>query len=168
MVYPDTAATGHFVPQACPGTNIKHEQIKVQCANNSTMTSTVTIALNIPALPPPLTKATAFKEMTKALLSVPVLCDGDMEVTFRKNNMEVKDKNNNVLIQGKRDTESPLWIIPIVPEEKQLANNIKNSQSLHQANSAYHQNTLPKLTAYLHSCVGSIPPKTWIKAINNV
>ena len=167
MAYPDSCATGHFVPQTFPGTNMKHEQIKVQCANNSTMASTATIALNIPELPPPLREATAFREMTKGLLSVPVLCDGDMEVTFRKKDMDVKDKNNKVIIQGKRDTESPLWIIPIVRKEKQLTNNVHKGQSLHQANSAYHQHTLPKLTAYLHSCVGSIPPKTWIKAINN-
>ena len=29
MTYPDTAATGDFVPQTCPGTNIKHDQLKV-------------------------------------------------------------------------------------------------------------------------------------------
>ena len=32
-------------------------------------------------------------------------------------------------------------------------------------NSAYPQQKLPKITAYLHACVGSIPPTTWMKAI---
>ena len=62
------------------------------------MTSTATIALDIPELPPNLRKATAFKKMMKALLSVPVLCDGDMEVNFRKNNMEVKNKEKKIII----------------------------------------------------------------------
>eukprot|EP00978_Attheya_sp_CCMP212_P009528 scaffold22535_cov32-Attheya_sp.AAC.1 len=35
------------------------------------------------------------------------------------------------------------------------------------AHSTYHQQTLPKLTAYLHACVSSLPPATWIKAIAN-
>ena len=33
------------------------------------------------------------------------------------------------------------------------------------ANIAYHQQTLPQLTAYLHACVDSISPTTWMKAI---
>ena len=33
-------------------------------------------------------------------------------------------------------------------------------------NSAYHQQKLPQLTAYLHACVGSIPLTTWMKSIS--
>jgi hypothetical protein len=107
--------------------------------------------------------------MTKPLFSVPVLCDGDMEVTFRKTEMFVKDKNNNVVLQGKRDTATPLWFIPIVRHNVCHVEQLKamrNSNPSHpMAHSAYHQNTRPKLTAYLHACVSSVPPATWIKAI---
>jgi hypothetical protein len=85
--YPDTAATGHFVPTNCPGKAVEHTQLNVQCANNTHMQSTATIELNLPTLPPALKTATVFKEMTKPLFSVPVLCDGNMEVTFRKTDM---------------------------------------------------------------------------------
>ena len=34
------------------------------------------------------------------------------------------------------------------------------------ANSDYHQQTLPQLTAYLHACVGSIQPTTCMKGIS--
>merc|ERR1712127_982828 len=112
------------------------------------MASTATIELAIPSLPASLRKATAFKEMTKALLSVPVLCDGDTEVTFRKQNMEVKNKNNEIIIKGERDTESPLWIIPIIPTESINNNQNTGTYKMNQANSAYQQDTLPKLTAY--------------------
>ena len=98
IAYPDTAATGPFIPKTCPGKIMKHEQLDVQCVKKSTMTSAAMIDLNIKELPQELRKATAFKEMTKSLLSVPVLCDGKIEVTFRKKNMEVKDENNKVII----------------------------------------------------------------------
>ena len=166
--YPDTAATGHFVPTDCPGRAIEHTQLNVQCANNTHMQSTATIELNLPTLPPALKKATVFKEMTKPLFSVPVLCDGNMEVTFRKADMFVQ--NNNIVLTGKRDTATPLWLIPIVQQPvshmPQLQTRQNVSPILHTAHSAYHQQTLPKLTAYLHACVSSIPPTTWMKAIN--
>jgi hypothetical protein len=106
--YPDTAATGHFVPTDCPGKALEHTELNVQCANNTHMRSTATIELNLLALPLTLKKATVFKEMRKSLFSVPVLCDGNMEVTFRKADMVVKDQNNNIVLKGKRDTATPL------------------------------------------------------------
>jgi hypothetical protein len=45
--------------------------------------------------------------MTKPLFSVPVLCDGNMEVTFRKDDMIVKDENNKIVLTGKGDTATP-------------------------------------------------------------
>jgi hypothetical protein len=82
--YPDTAATGHFVPPNCPGTELAHDPIEVQCANNTNMQSVATVELDIPTLPPTLKTATVFREMSKPLFSIPVVCDGGMEVTFRK------------------------------------------------------------------------------------
>jgi hypothetical protein len=106
--------------------------------------------------------------MTKPLFSVPVLCDGNMEVTFRKADMFVKDQNNNIVLTGKRDTATPLWLIPIVQQKVCHMQQLKTMQNvsplLRTAHSAYHQQTLPKLTAYLHACVSSIPPMTWMKA----
>jgi hypothetical protein len=134
------------------------------------MQSVATVELDIPTLPTQLKTATVFREMSKPLFSIPVLCDGGMEVTFRKNDMIVKNKDNQIILTGVRDTKTPLWLIPIVKKkispmqqlrDRRKATNIPSQQ----VNSAYHQNTLTKLTAYLHACVGSIPPATWIKAI---
>jgi hypothetical protein len=142
----------------------------VQCANNTNMQSVATVELDIPMLPARLKTATVFREMTKPLFSIPVVCDGGMEVTFRKHNMTVTNKDNQVILTGTRDTKTPLWLIPIgtktTSHMQQLRNRWHSTTPLMHANSAYHQNPIPKLTAYLHACVGSIPPTTWIKAID--
>jgi hypothetical protein len=79
IAYPDTAATGHFVPLNCPGTAITHAPLEVQCANKTHMQSVATVVLYIPSLPANLKTATVFQEMTKPLLSIPTVCDGGME-----------------------------------------------------------------------------------------
>jgi hypothetical protein len=120
------------------------------------MQSTATIELHLPTLPPALKKATVFKEMANPLFAVPVLCDGDMEVTFRKTDMFVKDQNNNIVLQGKRDTTTPLWLIPIVRhkvchvEQLKAMRNVKPSPST--AHSAYHQKH-PSETHCIFTCM---------------
>jgi hypothetical protein len=180
--YPDTAATGHFVPPHCPGRALPHEPIIAWCANNTTMTSVATMELQIPTLPPALKKATVFEEMKKPLVSIPVLCDGDCEVTFSKLKVVITDKQKNVLLEGPRDMQSRLWLIPIVQRkishmERLMAQRTRDNTRPkwpdvdtninHCVHSAYHQKTIPKLMSYLHACVGSLPPVTWMKAISN-
>ena len=111
--YPNTAAKGNFVPPNRPGKTIEHQSMEVQVANNINMQSIYNVELGIPALPPHLKKATVFKEMTRTLFSIPVVCDGWMEATFRKKYIVVKDQTNKVVLTGIQDTETPLWLIPI-------------------------------------------------------
>jgi hypothetical protein len=144
-----------------------HHPIDVQCANNTSMQSVATIELQIPALPPGSKQATVFKEMTKPLFSIPVVCDGGMDVTFSKTEVVVTNQHKEVV----RDPDSSLWLIPIIDHQIKQTEPIQPINPVRQpkptAHSAYHQQTLPKLTAYLHACVGSLPPTTWIKAIAN-
>ncbi len=134
------------------------------------MQSVATIELHIPALSPELKKATVFKEMSKPLFSIPVVCDGGMEVTFRKKDVIVTNQQKQVVLKGIRDPESSLWLIPINEQKLAKMTPLKafstSIQAAPAAHSAYHQQTLPKLTAYLHACMGSLPPVTWIKAID--
>ena len=105
-------------PPSCPGFKLPHEPIEAICANNTHMDSIATKELHIPSLPPSLKKATVFAEMQKALISVPVLCDGDMEVSFRKKDMVITDTNQQVVLTGTRDPISKLWLLPIVPKKR--------------------------------------------------
>jgi len=96
----------------------------VQCANNTKMQSVATVELHIPTLPARLKQATVFREMTKPLFSIPVVCDGGMEVTFRKHDMIVTDKDNQVILKGVRDTKTPLWL-PSERSKQATYNNYK-------------------------------------------
>ena len=79
-----------------------------------------------------------------------------------------KIQTNKVFLTVIRDTETPLWLIPIggpkLYHMQQLQTMIYLTKNK-LANSAYRQQTLTQLTAYLHACVGSIPPNTWMKTI---
>ena len=48
---PESAATGHFFIDNCPGKEIEHEPISVLCANNNSMESTKTTELPLEILP---------------------------------------------------------------------------------------------------------------------
>jgi hypothetical protein len=67
----DSAATGHFFPDRNNEKN-SHNIIKVVCANNQTMESVATTALDIPELSLKAKTAFHFNEMKKPLLSIPL------------------------------------------------------------------------------------------------
>jgi hypothetical protein len=90
----DTAATGNFLPIGYKGKILAKEEIKVICANGATMRSIATQELDLPSLPASAKKAHIFKEMDKALLSVPELVDTDCSVNFNiKRSVVVVDNN---------------------------------------------------------------------------
>ena len=99
--YADTAASGHFVPEGCIGKPLRHSPMEVRCANNNSMTSSATIELDMPSLMPEMKKATVFKDIAHPLFSIPEVADQGCEVTLvPKNDMDVKDRNNDVILQG--------------------------------------------------------------------
>ena len=61
------------------------------------MQSIDNVELVIPTLSMQLQKSAVFKGITKPLYSIPVVCDGGMEVTFRKKDLVVKYQNNKVV-----------------------------------------------------------------------
>ena len=97
--YPDTAATGHFIPPGCKGKQLPHQPIEAICANKTSMKSIATMELEMPHLTPAMKTATAFEEITKPLFSAPVIADEGCEITFRKKDMDVK-KNNQITLSG--------------------------------------------------------------------
>jgi hypothetical protein len=95
VAHPDTAATGHFLPIGYKGKKLLNEKIEVICAKVASMHSVGTQELDIPSLPASAKKAHAFKEMDKALLSVPELVDADCNVNFNKTSVVVINSNTN-------------------------------------------------------------------------
>jgi hypothetical protein len=170
--HPDTAATGHFLPVGCKGKPLPNEEIEVICANGASMQSVGTQELDIPLLPARAKKAHTFKEMDKALLSVPELVNADCDVNFNKQSVVVIDNNiEQVILKGRRDPATRLWLIPIVQQQIELQHQFKfkipTSDVTHTVNSAYQQRTVSKSIQFLHATAGSPPVKTWCKAIDN-
>jgi hypothetical protein len=169
--HPDTAATGHFLPIGYKGKILPNENIEVICANGASMHSVGTQELDLPSLPAKAKKAHTFKEMDKALLSVPELVDANCNVNLNKTGVVVINNNTKqVILEGRRDPATRLWLVPIVQQQIKLQQQYKfkipTTAIPHAANSAYHQKTIPKLIQFLHATAGSPPVKSWCKAID--
>ena len=162
--HPDTGATGHFLNEECPGVEIPHEPINVICANESEMTSTKTMELNIDGIAQEAKKAHIFPDMKKNLLSVPVLCDAGCNCNFEKDKVVIT-KENKTIMEGPRDPTTNLWNVTIGPPTN--TNKIKENAIIQTANSAYQQRTAAELQAYLHATLCAPTVATLIKAINN-
>jgi hypothetical protein len=136
------------------------------------MQSVGTQELDIPLLPARAKKAHTFKEIDKALLPVPELVDADCNVNFNKSSVVVIDNTTEqVILKGRRDLATRLWLIPIVQQQIKLQHQYKfkipTSDVPHTVNSAYHQRTVSKLMQFLHATAGSPPVKTWCIEIDN-
>jgi hypothetical protein len=110
--------------------------------------------------------------MDKALLSVPELVDSDGNANFNRNTVVVIDNNTQmVILEGRRDPTTRLWLVPIVQQQIKLQHQFKfkipTTAIPHSANSAYHQKTISKLIQFLHATAGSPPVKTWCKTIDD-
>ena len=108
--HPDSAATSMFLANKHKylGEPLHHEEINVGVANTNTMNSVTTRQLQLsPELPVEAQKAHGFNEMERSLISVPVLCDANCTVVFKKKNVQVL-KDNKIIIEGPRDAETNL------------------------------------------------------------
>ena len=64
------------------------------------MQSEATIELGIPGVPPATKKAHVFKDVKKALLSIPQLCDAGCFVHFSNKDVTVTNNSNVVMMKG--------------------------------------------------------------------
>ncbi|OEU17012.1 hypothetical protein FRACYDRAFT_239613 [Fragilariopsis cylindrus CCMP1102] len=151
------------------GKPLQHEEINVGVANTNTMNSVTTRQLQLAAeLPMEAQKAHGFKEMERSLISVPVLCDADCTVVFKKKNVQVI-KENKIIIEGPRDAETNLWLMPLESNTTNTVKPIKRPfviQLKHTANSAYQQKSASHLQAWHHATLGAPVVTTLIKAID--
>ena len=99
--HPDSAATSMFLANKHKhlGQPLHHEEINVGVANTNTMNSVTTRQLQLaPELPMEAQKAHGFNEMERSLISVPVLCDADCTVVFKKKNVQVIKANKIICL----------------------------------------------------------------------
>ena len=128
------------------------------------MTNTHEATLRLPGVSPSASKAYVFNNMASSLLSIGQLCDDGCVATFDKDSVVIA-KDNTVILQGKRDPSTKLWMVDLncSPTTSPLPG---PNVIQHAANAAIAQETVPERVAFLHWCAGSPQLSTWCKAID--
>ena len=177
----DSGATGHFLVENAPATNIRPaiKPITITLPNGKTIKSTHTCNLDIPWMPSKMTQAHIVPGLAhSSLISTKVFCNAGCKVSFDELECRVYF-NNKLMLAGERDPITTLWRLPINPSAPPSATNTIAQQNLHlspqqQSSHASHQasnvHTLPYLqnqVKYMHQTFFSQPKHSLIKAINN-
>ena len=126
-----------------------------------------------PELPTETQEGHRLNEMDRTLMSVPVLYDAECTYVFKKNNVQVF-KDNKIIIERPRDSETNLWLMSLKHDKNNNKNNNKKKptqqpfiiQLKYTANSAYQQKLAAYLQAWYHATLGAPVVTTLIQAIN--
>jgi hypothetical protein len=174
--FADTGCTGHFLQSHSPCVNKQPATHNIQVwppNGTSTITSTHTALLDIPSLPLAARQAHIFPALAhSALLSISQFCDNCFEARFTDKHVQIlQTNNNNIVIQGDRDSTTSLWNIGLqattnrpMPMEHS-AYNVHTLQPAHTANHVHELQLKQDIVTYLHRACFSPTPSTWIKAI---
>ena len=160
----DSGATGHFLVENAPATNIRpaNKPITITLPNGKTIKSTHTCNLDIPWMPHEMTQAHIVPGLAhSSLISTKVFCDAGCKVSFDEFECRVYF-DNKLMLAGQRDPFTTLWRLPINPAAPPSTTNLIVQQDLHisprqQISHATHQasnvHTLPYLqnqVKYMH------------------
>ena len=162
----DTGSFGHYLNPDDAKYLVRIEDdtsVTVSLPNETTMTSSLTGALNIDTIPMEARKAHVFNELTSwSLLSLGVLCDAGCTANFSSDKLTVKifDK---VVLNGYRDhTTHGMWMVDLT-QENQTANSTLPTKEM--ANVVYPTGTIAKLVAFYHGCACSTPVSSFLKIL---
>ena len=125
----DSGATGHFLVEGAPVTNLQvaDNPISITITNGKSMTSSHTCNLEIPWLPNHMTEAHTLPGLAHAsLISTRKFCEARCKVIFDADECRVYYKGN-LVISGGKDENTALWKLPINPTTNQMHNQ-KGSQ----------------------------------------
>jgi hypothetical protein len=85
-----------------------------------------------------------------------------MSTLIKNTVVVINNKTKQIILKGRRDPATRLWLVPIVQQQIQLQQKYKVNIPTgvpYAANSAYHQKTISKLIQFLHATAGSPPVK---------
>jgi hypothetical protein len=165
MLKADTGATAHYIKQAdalvLQNLSPTTTGPTVRLPNNTVMRPQLQGHLPITGIPKGSTKAHVFKDLQSAsLLSVGQLCDSDCTAIFTKKDLNIFNRDNKVIIQGKRNNQDGLWDVHLTTQD---------THPTHTANAILHidKRTRSDLAQYLHACAFSPTKYTFLQAIKN-
>ena len=140
----------------------------VQLPDNSTIAATYKGNLQLPKLPKASTVAYKFPNIRKSLLTMCDICDQGGTAIFNKHEMHAT-LNGKVILQGKRDYSTGLWLVPIAnsvstnkPEPSTVINKTNIASAVLEAT-----NTKQELVRFHHATCFYPVKSTWIQAIEN-
>lgn len=148
------------------------EQISVSVATGALIHSTHHGYLNIPGHGS--IRAYVFPQLKGSLLSISQLVDLGLRVTYCKTMVKAIDKDDNIVIQGHRDTRSGLWMVDLkllsiasdISGEASAAVRI-DSFSSGSASAAIRLDSASDFVNYWHAAYGSPAASTFVEAIDN-
>ena len=132
---------------------------KLSIADNSILRSTHRCIASFPgtSLHVP---ATSFDDLDKTLIGINQFCDSNNTVTFSNTDVKILDNNNKILIQGKRDSTTGLWYVPITD----IRNKSQNHSSMaYQYGLSFINDA--QLVKYVHMMMGSPSQRIFLNAI---
>ncbi len=110
----DTGTTSIFIMEGTPCKNLRPAicPLTINLPDGTKVTSTHTCDITIPGLPKVLVGHVVPKLTIASLIGIRVLCDAGCKVLFTKTKCNVW-YNGNVILSGKKDPSTDLWMLPI-------------------------------------------------------
>ena len=157
----DTGCTSHYLKDTVKLPQKPDKQLRVQLPDGSFMESKTSTHLPFIDLNPKATQAHTFQALKTAnLLSIGQLCDNDCVATFNKTTVTIT-KNKSIIMTGKRDEITGMWLIPMPHKTTKL----QNQKQTQYSNVITKLHPKSKLVKFLHAAAFSPCKSTWIKAI---
>lgn len=143
--------------------------------NGTPLTSDKHVTINVKNISPHALIAHLFPGLAShSLLSIGQLCNAGCQTVFETNNVKILFQNETIL-EGDRNRETGLWMIPVeVSTKTHQANSafaldelVHESQFNHQANFVNGPNKAAELVAFAHATLFSPAITTLTKAVRN-
>ena len=166
----DSGATGHFMVEGAPVTNIQRDlnPISITLPDGATLQSTHTCNLDIPWLPATVTAAHIVPGLShSSLIATRRFCDAGYTVAYDANKCTVAKGGITVLV-GHRDPTTQLWHLPINPQTPHPASPTPTllPPPEHQVNNVHTIPHIQNRVKYMHQAFFCPPHQTLLRAAN--
>ena len=134
------------------------------------MRAVATDKLSLKALPDRARDYHKFSDITLPLVSVPQLCDSNMDVLFAKTSVTVTNATGDTVLEGHRDPFRNLYMVPLEnspPPTRVVSAMIDDPivLSRHTASNAYEIKAVTVLVSYFHAAAGFPAKGTWLRVV---
>jgi len=134
------------------------------------MHAVATDKLDLEAIPDRAHDCHKFTNIPLPLVSVPQLCDSNMEVLFTKTSVTITNATGDTVLEGHRDPSRNLYMVPLedsLPPPGVVSPMINDPiVPCHTAANAYEIQAVQVIIAYLHAAAGFPAKETWLRAVD--